>query len=81
MLLGFGKNLSSRGRIHATLERNNESTRWRVQEEDDEYDYGSETDDLEELQNDHDDSCRNSFTLKCFFRFAHHIHLLFWSVH
>ena len=54
MLFGFGKNTS--GRVHATLERNNNLTRWKLQDEEDEYNEGSETDNLEELHNEHDES-------------------------
>lgn len=56
MLLGHGKNTS--GRVHATLDRNNESTRWKLQDEDEEYDEGSDIDNMEESRNEHDESCK-----------------------
>lgn len=70
MLFGFGKSTS--GRVHASLERNNESTRWKLQDEDDEYNDGSETDHLED--NEHDEPCKYT-DLGSFFRYVHQIYL------
>lgn len=70
MLFGFGKSTS--GRVHASIERNNESTRWKVQDEEDEYNEGSETDHLED--NENDESCKYT-DLHSLFRCVHQNYL------